>query len=155
MIALMAALTHDFIIGKNGQLPWSIPDELKHFRDTTRHHVVIMGRKTYESVNRPMPNRHNIVVSSKMDAPEGVQVVPSLNAAIELAKTYKTDIYIIGGTRLFEEGLKIADKMFLSWIKEDYPGDTFFPKFDESEWEIESTEDLPEWTLKIYSRRST
>jgi dihydrofolate reductase len=155
MIAIISAMTKlGKVIGKNNWLPWEIPDELKHFRQTTLGGTVIMGRKTYDSVGRPMPKRHNIVISRNKELViEGVDVCHTMPDAIKLAKKEDNDIWIIGGAGIYEQGILIADKMYLSYIKKEYEGDTYFPEWNKNNWEIESSEDKDEWELVIYRRK--
>ena len=154
IIALAAMTQNGHIIGKDNWLPWDIPDELAHFRKTTLDGTVIMGRKTWDSIGRPMPKRHNIVVSSSLGPTQGVEVCRSLEEAIACAKKIGKPIYVIGGRTIYQEALnqKLLDKMYLSFIKKDYPGDTRFPDWNEAEWALEKKEDHPEWTFKVYSR---
>jgi dihydrofolate reductase len=151
-IILIAAMTKNRVIGKNNALPWNIPEELQHFRTKTLDSTVIMGRKTYDSIGRLMPKRHNIIISRSSPNIPGADVCPSLDEAIKKAKTYNKTIFIIGGAQIFKEALPIADKMYLSFIKKDYDGDTYFPEFDKSEWTIEKREDHEEFEFIIYTR---
>ncbi len=151
MISIIVAMTEKRVIGKNNQLPWRLADDLKNFKKTTTGHTIIMGRKTFESIGRPLPNRRNIVISSSFQA-EGVEVVPSLQDALNLAKNDK-DIFIIGGSRVFAESLPIVDRMLVSHVKKDYDGDIFFPEVDFSQWSVESRQDFPEFELVVYKRK--
>lgn len=136
MIYIVAALGNNNAIGKDGTIPWHIPDDLARFRILTTNKTVIMGRKTWESLPekvRPLPNRNNIVVTSqKID---GVTTCDSLRKAIMLAKlSYTCDIFLIGGQRIYEEGMQYADTMYLTHVDADIEGaDAFFPSFDNGE----------------------
>lgn len=153
MIAIISGLTKKRVIGKNNDLPWNIPEDLKHFATTTKGAVVIMGRKTFESMgSRALPKRVNIIVSSKYSH-EGIIVANSLESAIDKAKQYDRNIFLIGGRKIFEEGLKYADTMILSWIKQDYEGDVYFPEFGD-EWQEVSREDHKDFEVVTYSKRS-
>ena len=155
-IIIICAMTRKKrVIGKNNKLPWNIPEELERFRALTRGQVVIMVRKTWESLpeeRRPLPNRINIVISSTLEQGKGFYVFPTLKEGIEKAEEFGKEIYIIGGSGIFREGIKFADKMYLSFIKKEYGGDTFFPDFDEKEWKIAGKEEHKEFEFVEYSR---
>lgn len=149
MISMIAAIgTKTRALGKDGDLVWDIPEDLKRFRAITRGHPVIMGRKTWESIpekNRPMPNRMNIVVSRNADyVASGAIVCTSLPDALEQAKTGEgaEEVFIIGGSYLFEEALSYTDRLYLTLVHDDAPGDVFFPDYSEFTKEIEREEHL-------------
>jgi dihydrofolate reductase len=133
-VVLVAAVAANGIIGANGQLPWHIPEELKHFKQLTLGHAVIMGRRTWESLKRPLPQRENIVVTRTpgYEAP-GAAVAASLEAALALCAGEPV-AFVIGGTQLFKESLPIAGGMVLTEIHRDYEGDTWVPAWDRSQW---------------------
>ena len=150
MIAIIVGMTKDRVIGKDNQLPWHIPEELKSFKELTTNQIVIMGRKTYDSLPskfRPLPNRHNIVLSESMGFQEGIDVCTSIEDTLQVAKSYNKDIFIIGGSTTYREFLPIADTMFISYIKGDFDGDSYFPEFDLTEWSIENTRKFERFTL--------
>lgn len=122
------------VIGRNNQLPWHLPAELAHFKRVTMGHPVVMGRRTYESIGKPLPGRLNIVVTRNRDfrAP-GCTVVASLDAAWKAAGDAK-EVCVIGGTSLFAATLPVADRIHLTEVESEVPGDTYFPEFDRSEW---------------------
>ncbi|QDQ28087.1 dihydrofolate reductase [Chitinimonas arctica] len=127
MLSLIAALARNHTIGIDNSLPWHLPEDLKYFRKTTSGHAIIMGRKTYESIGRPLPNRHNIVVSRNPDwRAEGVTVVHSIAAALAAAGT-EEEVFLIGGATLYREALPMADRLYLTEIDADFSGDAFFP----------------------------
>src|SRR3989338_1209027 len=139
MITIIAAVAENGVIGNKGKIPWYFPEDFKHFKKATEGNVVIMGRKTYESLPdkfRPLPNRVNIVVSSAMESKEGIEVARSYEEAIEKAKKHNKEIFIIGGSSLFERALQDADRMILSHVKLSPEGDVYFPKFSGNEWDI-------------------
>jgi dihydrofolate reductase len=140
-VSMIAAMSQNYVIGKNNKLPWHIPEDMKHFRDITRGHAVIMGRKTYESMGKPLPNRINIVISRNTNySTEGCVVVQSLEKAIEEAKRSEAEeIFIIGGAEIYQLGLEIADRIYLTIIHQNFDGDTFFPKHPQFTKEIERT----------------
>ena len=157
MIGLIVARSKNNVIGKNGQIPWRIKGEQKQFKELTTGNVVIMGRKSYEEIGRPLPNRMNIVVSGTVnDTGENLATVKSLQEALELVGTEK-NIYVSGGYRLFLEALPIVDKMYITEVDiEVKDGDTFFPEFDPAEFELEIGETGGEeikFTRTTYTRK--
>ncbi len=129
IISLIVAMTRERVIGIDNKLPWSIPEDLKRFRQITSGHPVIMGRKTYESIGRPLPKRPNIVISRQKDLRiEGVTVVSSLTAALELVKSEK-EVFVIGGGEIFKEALPMAHRFYITWVEEKIAGDAYFPDF--------------------------
>lgn len=152
IIAAMTKVRH--VIGKNNWLPWNIPDELEKFRGFTKGNTAIMGRKTFESVgSKPLPNRNNIIVSASLEEKKGFEVAGTIKEAVEKAKKYGKDVYIIGGAKVYGQSFQYADKMYLSFIKKEYEGDTFFPKWNENEWEIERKEDYKEFEFVVYRKK--
>ncbi|GAB3250365.1 dihydrofolate reductase [Chitinimonas naiadis] len=127
MLSLIAALARNHTVGINNTLPWHLPDDLKYFKATTSGHPIIMGRKTYDSIGRPLPNRHNIVVTrdTRWQA-EGVTVVHSIADAIKAAGEVD-EVFLIGGATLYAEALPFADRLYLTEIEADIEGDAFFP----------------------------
>lgn len=137
MISLMVAHDPNRVIGVNNDLPWHIPEDLQYFKEKTMGKAMIMGRKTYESIGRPLPGRLSIVVTRDPSYPavEGVVVVHDLNEAIEKASAYAEEVMIIGGAEIFKLSLAIADRLYITEIHEAYDGDTFFPAYDEG-WQL-------------------
>ena len=133
-VYLVAAVAANGIIGANGKLPWHIPEELKHFKKLTLGHPVIMGRRTWESLKGPLPQRENIVVTRQAgyDAP-GAAVASSLDAALAMC-IGEPVAFVIGGTQLYEASLPLAAGLVLTEIQRDYEGDTWFPKWDRAQW---------------------
>lgn len=133
-VYLVVAVAANGTIGAAGQLPWRLPEDLKHFKRLTMGHPVIMGRRTWESLGRPLPGRENIVVSTRRgyEAP-GAAVASSLDAALALC-TGEPVAFVIGGTRLFEAALPLASGLIMTEIKRDYAGDAWFPQYDRSQW---------------------
>ncbi len=140
-ISLIVALDRNRVIGHEGRLPWHLPDDLKWFKRCTLGKPIVMGRRTWESIGRALPERPNIVISSKADfeAP-GATVVPSLEGALEVARDHP-EVMIIGGGVLFAATLNLADRLYLTVVHGDYPGDTFFPAFESGEWRETFRED--------------
>lgn len=136
-ISLIAAASENNVIGKDNWMPWNLPAELAYFRATTRGKTVIMGRKTFDTMDRPMPKRRNIVVSRTPGlAIDGVDVATSIEEAIELAKTDGPDeVFVIGGEQMYRLALPLADRIYLTRVHTVVDGgEAFFPAFDESEW---------------------
>lgn len=156
MIGLIVARSKNNVIGKNGEIPWKIKGEQKQFRELTTGNVVVMGRKSYEEIGHPLPNRKNIIVSKTQKfTGENLVTVGSLQEAIDISSGEK--IYIAGGYGLFEEAIPLVDKMYITevdMIIDD--GDVFFPEFDCSEFDVALGETGGEdikYTRTIYTRR--
>lgn len=130
-ISLIAAISKNRALGRNNDLIWRIPDDLKRFRKLTEHHPIIMGRKTYESIGRPLPHRTNIIVTRDANFQAlGCVITHSLNEALAKALEVETDeIFIIGGGQIFEESIKKADKLYLTVIDSNAEGDVYFPDY--------------------------
>ena len=130
-LSLIVAMTEDRVIGINNRLPWHLSEDLKRFKKITMGHPVIMGRKTFESIGRPLPGRQNIVVSeNKSYRAEGAVVVQNLEEALNAGGELSEEKFVIGGARLFEAGLKMADKIYLTLIHRSFEGDVYFPLLD-------------------------
>ncbi|WP_343033787.1 dihydrofolate reductase [Fulvivirga kasyanovii] len=145
----MAAVAENNVIGKDNDLVWNLPDDMKFFMTKTSGHHVVMGRKNYESIPhkfRPLPNRTNIVMTRQKGLEiEGAHVVHNLEEALELAEANREEeVFIIGGGEIYKLGLDVADIMYLTEIKASFEGDAFFPEFDHSAWE--ETERIPHGT---------
>lgn len=135
MTTIVVAMGVKNEIGFENQLLWHLPKDLKHFKEITSGHPVIMGRKTYESIGKPLPNRTNIVVSRKNDwFEEGILIVGSIKEAIKFAKKIDEEIYIIGGGKIYEQTMDMVDKLEITLVKADLEADTFFPKIDSKIW---------------------
>ncbi|OGA27768.1 MAG: hypothetical protein A3F77_03870 [Betaproteobacteria bacterium RIFCSPLOWO2_12_FULL_67_28] len=132
---LIAAVAANGVIGAGHGLPWQLPEDLRHFRRMTQGHAVIMGRKTWDSIGRPLPGRRNIVVTRQAgySAP-GASVAPSLPAALALCAD-QAIAFVIGGSELYRAALPLADALLLTEIQRDYAGDTRFPEFDRRQWQ--------------------
>ncbi len=150
IISLIAAIGEKNELGKDNQLLWQLPADMKHFRDITRGHTVIMGRKTFESIGKPLPDRENIVITrDKNYFTPGVAIVHSLDEALRLAaleqgkhfeeKQEETEVFIIGGGELYKESISRASKLYITQVHATLPADTFFPEI-ESSWKEKSKE---------------
>jgi len=150
-ISLIVAVDENNGIGKNNQLPWHLPADLKHFKTLTTGHPIIMGRKTFESIGKALPNRRNIVVSrQKSYLAEGADVVSSLPEAIDLCEN-ENDVFVIGGAQIFEHALPTADVLYLTVIHHQFDADTFFPEIDKSNWIKETSSSHAPDDKNIYS----
>lgn len=135
MITIVVAMGLNNEIGANNQLLWHLPKDLKHFKDLTTEHPIIMGRKTYESIGKALPNRTNIVISRKKDwFEEGILIVGSLKEALKFAKKMDEEIFIIGGGNIYEQTIELADKLEVTHVKAELEADVFFPKIDQKIW---------------------
>lgn len=134
-LAIIAAVARGGLVGGPEGMPWDIPEDMKHFRELTTGHTVIMGRTTWESLPAPLKNRQNIVLTSQTI--DGVETALSLIEAIELS-VMPGEIFVIGGVRPWIEALEIASTIYLTHIEAEFEGDVFFPSFDESLWTKES-----------------
>lgn len=132
------------MIGKDNELPWHLPDDFAYFKRTTLGHPIIMGRKSFESLGKPLPKRTNIVVTRQSDYhPEGCVVVHSVEEAIKVAKTADEEVFVIGGAEIAKQAFPFVEVMLLTEVHAEVEGDTYFPEFDKSEWEEKSREFHP------------
>lgn len=139
-LAIIVAQAENRTIGINNKLPWHLPEDLKYFKQVTMAKPIIMGRKTYESIGRPLPGRTNIVISRDSSYQrEGIRVVHSLEAACDLAESIcviegQDEAMVIGGSQIYAEALATCDRLYLTQVHAEVEGDAQFPAFDESEW---------------------
>ena len=133
-IILIAALDKGRVIGSEGSIPWNIQEDLNYFKEKTTNKAIIMGRKTFESIGRPLPNRLNIVMTRSKEKVDGVIIAPNKEIAIEKARDFSSEIFVIGGEYIYKEFLEMASEMLLTEIDLDTDGDTYFPRWEESEW---------------------
>ncbi|HVE44519.1 MAG TPA: type 3 dihydrofolate reductase [Gammaproteobacteria bacterium] len=139
-IAAIAAMAENRVIGKNNQLPWRLPADLKHFKALTLNHAVIMGRKTYDSIGKPLPQRLNIILSrEKTLLIPGCTVTHDIEAAIAAAAS-ASDIFVIGGTQIYELFLPRIKRIYLTTIHHTFDGDQYFPALPENQWKAISHE---------------
>jgi dihydrofolate reductase len=157
IISLIVAISKNYCIGKNNQLLWHLPKDLKFFKQHTTGKPIIMGRKTYDSIGKPLPNRRNIVISRNKDLKiEGAEVVISLQEAIALCKG-EEEVCIIGGGKIYNEAVGIVNKMYITMVDTDIEGDTYFPKINLSKWyevfsekQFKDEKHIFDYTFKIY-----
>lgn len=137
MISLIVALDKNGVIGKGGTLPWHLPADLKRFKELTLGHHVIMGRKTYESIGKPLPGRTNVIVTRQHDyKADGCRIVHSLDAAF-MTSQQDPESFVIGGGDLFEQAMRFAEKIYLTQVETSVDdGDTWFPTIDRERWKL-------------------
>ena len=159
--SFVVAVSNNNVIGKDNKLPWHLPEDLKFFKRLTTGHHIIMGRKTFESFGKPLPDRTSVVITrQKKYHPEGCVVVHSLEEALKIASDEK-EAFIIGGAEIFKQAMPIADRIYLTRIKENFEGDTFFPELNKEEWLLKEKQDFePDeknkyaYSFHIYERKS-
>jgi dihydrofolate reductase len=141
-LSIIAAVAENRAIGKNNQLLWHIPEDMRHFRELTTGHVVIMGQKTYESIGRPLPNRTNIVLTQDKNFEAGGCVVCySLEESLARAKELEQEeVFVIGGGMVYQQTLPLADRLYLTLVRGDFEGDVFFPDYSEFQRELSREE---------------
>lgn len=139
MISVIVAVAENGVIGDKNSLLWHISEDLKHFKAHTSGHPVIMGRKTFDSLGRPLPNRQNVVITRQNIEIEGCTIVHSLQEAVALFDP-DDEIFIIGGAQIYAEAMPIADRFILTRVHHSYRGDTSFPDWNKSEWKLVSSQ---------------
>ena len=164
MISLIAAIGKNNELGKNNTLVWSMPNDLKYFREKTSGHPVIMGRKTFESIGRPMPKRRNIIITRDLNyKKDGIEVIHSLGESLDLVRadlSQNKEIFIIGGEEIFKQAMPFADKLYITHIEaEDKEADTFFPEIIPIVWNEVSHEEHKkdmenphDYTFSVYEK---
>lgn len=158
-VSAIVAMASNRVIGANNTLPWRLPDDLKRFKQLTMGHTLVLGRKTYESIGRPLPGRTMVVVTRQQDyAPEGVKVARSVDEALTLAAG-DSEVFIAGGAELYAQTMDRIERLYLTRIEREFPGDTYFPELDLSGWRLiegehhcpDSATDLP-YSFLTYER---
>ncbi|WP_313386078.1 dihydrofolate reductase [Chishuiella sp.] len=136
MINIVVAKASNNVIGAKNDLIWHLPNDLKHFKNLTSGHPIIMGRKTYESLGRPLPNRTNIVVTRDSNwTADGIVKINSLEKAINTALKIDDEIYIIGGGNIYKQAMEFTDILYITEVHHEFDGDTYFPEIDTDDWE--------------------
>jgi dihydrofolate reductase len=161
MVTIIAAMGKNREIGFKGKLPWNLPAELNHFRETTRGCPVIMGRRTHEAIGRVLPGRKNIIITRDSTYHvEGCIMVNTIEDALAAARDDDREIFVIGGTEIFKLALPYTQKMILTFVDANPEADTYFPEFNEDEWrETKSqsyqkdAENIYDFTIKTYERK--
>jgi dihydrofolate reductase len=140
ILSAIVAMDRNRVIGYQNQMPWHLSADLKHFKNTTMGHPIIMGRNTYEAIGKPLPGRLNIVITRRpLEAPAEVAVVNSLEAALALVKD-EPEAFITGGQQIFQQSMSLVQRLYLTKIEHEFAGDTFFPELDENAWQIVNTD---------------
>jgi dihydrofolate reductase len=161
MLSHIVAVSENDVIGVNNALPWDIPEDMKFFRSKTSGRALIMGRKTFESIGQPLPKRLNVVVTRQKDfQPDGVIRATTLQEAIEICrqqtKTYGEEIFIIGGGEIFKESMPIVDRIYLTRIHKNFPGDILYPKISLKDFKLVQRDDrdgaIP-FSFLVYDRQ--
>ncbi len=137
IISHIAALSRDSTIGTDGTLPWNLPEDMKFFREKTLGHIIVMGRKTFESFKKPLKNRLHVVITRQKDyvVPEGVHVFSDIKTAFEFCQKniphWPSEVFVIGGGEIYNQTLSMADHLYLTLIEQNYPGDTRYPAYND------------------------
>jgi dihydrofolate reductase len=141
MISFVVAMDENRVIGKNNQLPWHLPEDLKFFKKVTMGHPIAMGRKTHESIGRILPGRENIIITRNSGYHcEGCTVLYSIQEFVEYCQARDDEFFVIGGAEIFKETFPNVDRLYLTRIHEEFDGDTHFPEFDLNKWRLVSKE---------------
>jgi len=139
-VALIAAVASNGVIGRNNELPWRLPADMAYFKRSTLGKPVLMGRKTFESLGRPLKDRTNVILSRTLrEAPEGCVLLRTVSEALE--KYRGEELMVIGGAEIYRETLAAADRLLLTELEEPFEGDAFFPEFDRAQWRLASREE--------------
>lgn len=147
-VSLIVAMAENRVIGRNNNLPWYLPNDLKYFKQATMGKPIIMGRKTYDSIGKPLPGRPNIVITRNVDfTAEGITVVNSLADALDQAEDLAfingaEEVMVIGGAQIYTEALRKADRLYLTEVHAEVEGDAHFPEFDQADWQEQAREDF-------------
>lgn len=149
-IALVAAMSLNRVIGVNNQLPWHLPADLQRFKSLTLGHTIVMGRRTYESIGRPLPGRRNVIVSRSLSALPGCEIAGDLLTLIAQADD---DLYVIGGAEIYAQALPVADRIYLTEVNVELPGDAYFPQLDPRIWPIVAVEEFAADDRNAYAMR--
>ncbi|HJV16029.1 MAG TPA: dihydrofolate reductase, partial [Bacillales bacterium] len=141
MISFIVAMDDNRVIGKNNQLPWHLPEDLKFFKKVTMGHQIAMGRKTHESIGRLLPGRKNIIITRNVNYKrEDCNVFYSVQDFVEYCRGQEEEVFVIGGAEIFNETFLFAERLYLTHIHEEFAGDTFFPEFNMNQWKLKSSE---------------
>jgi dihydrofolate reductase len=151
-MTVLAAMTGARVIGRNNRLPWHIPEELALFRRLTMGGTLIMGRRTFQAIGRPLPGRRNIVLSRTLPPTDGIEICGNFPQALRLAAGDR-EVFAIGGRQIFSEALPLAEYLRISWLHQDYAGDAYFPPFAQAAWRVLMREEHREFTHLLYRRR--
>ena len=154
-VTLVAAVARNGVIGADGGIPWHLPGEQRRFKELTLGHVLVMGRLTYESIGRPLPGRTTVVVTRTAGwnaGDDGVLVAPGVPEAIAVAATVDEEVFVVGGSSVYEAALPLADKLELTWVDAEPEGDARFPAVDWDAWREVAREEHEGWAAVTYER---
>ena len=154
VLALIVAMDRHRVIGFRGSLPWNLPEDLKLFRKLTTGNTVIMGRKTFDALGKPLPNRHNIVLSGTLAEQADVVVCRTFPAALAEAWRIGRPVFFIGGAAIYRKAIAIVDELHISWVKGEYRGDTWFPEIDFSNWRAVEEQEFADFRYQKYLRKT-
>ena len=159
MVSVIVAVAENGVIGDKNSLLWHISEDLRNFKRVTSGHPVFMGRKTFESLGRPLPNRKNVVITRQDITIEGCEVVHSLDEALGLFSA-EEEVFVIGGAQIYREAMPLADRFYLTRVHHSYQGDTSFPEWSEADWILTESEHFERgekyeypFTIEVYNRR--
>lgn len=161
MISIIAAVAKNGVIGRGGRLPWHLPEDLRHFYKLTVGHTVVMGRKTFESIGKPLSKRRNIIMTrDKNYKAEGCETLHSVSEVIE--KCQDDEVFVIGGEQIFREFMPLADRLYLTRVHKAVKGDTFFPEIDLEVWQLKERSEVNfdpgeevEYRFEVYWRKAS
>ena len=162
IVSAIAAMASNRVIGKEGGLPWHLPEDFKFFKDTTMGHIMLMGRKTFDSLGKPLPGRlHVVITRQKNYQPAGAHVFSTIEEALKFCRTqtaqWGEEVFVIGGGEIYQSTLPVTDRIYLTEIYEEFPGDTRFPEFDKTvfhEVERKPGKGPVKYDFVIYERKS-
>lgn len=139
--SIIVAMSENRVIGRDNQLPWRLPADLKRLKSLTMGHYLLLGRRTFESIGRPLPGRRMVVITRQSDfSSPGIQVAHSLDGALDLAQG-DDEVFVGGGAGIYQEALTLADRIYLTVLHQEFDGDTLFPAYDSSDWHVIEKED--------------
>lgn len=161
MISFIWAMDKNKVIGNENKLPWHLPEDLKFFKTSTMGHPIAMGRKTFESIGKPLPGRENIIITRNPNyTREGCTVLHSIEEFVKYSSEKGEECFVIGGAEIFKEMFPYADKLYITFIDDEFLGDTFFPEFDLEDWNLLSSEKGPkneknpyDYEFRIYMKK--
>lgn len=154
---IIVAIAKNRVIGDGERIPWHSKEEFKHFKSTTMGFPILMGRKTFESIKKPLPGRLNVIITGNTELKydfENTVVVNSIDAAFEVCKDKYEKVFICGGGNIYKQTMDVADEIILSEMKLEPEGDVFFPEIDETKWETTSVEDFEEFKVFRYKKKN-
>ncbi len=159
-ITLLAAVARNGVIGRHGAIPWRVPGEQAHFKTVTMGHVLVMGRRTYESIGRPLPGRTTVVVTGNPEwratggPTDAVLTASTVHEALRRARSVDDGVFVVGGARVYADSLGSADELLITWVDAEPAGDTYFPEVDWAQWVESERETHDGWAVAHYRRRT-